>query len=70
MKKKKWSDELIELSKQYLIRGSSVKSLNGQFGILDINYKNSIYTIYIRNSRLILIYNSIEEIIETGWIID
>jgi len=37
---------------------------------LDIDYKNSIYTINIRNSRLVLVYNSIEEIIEAGWVID
>ena len=70
MKKKKWSDELIETSKEYLMRGSYVKSLNGQFGMLCIDYKNSKYMINIRDSKDVLIYDSIDEMIEAGWVID
>jgi hypothetical protein len=41
-----WSKELIELSKTYLqIDGVSVKSLNGDFGILNIDEENQTYKI-------------------------
>jgi hypothetical protein len=41
---KKWSDNLIELSKEHLnYSGTMVKSLNGDFGILNISGENFIY---------------------------
>jgi len=69
---KKWSDELIELSEEYLnYDGVSVKSLNCHFGILNIDYKNQIYTILIKpelNEKLT--FNSVSEIINAGWAVD
>ena len=68
---RKWSDELIKLSKEYLnYDGTSVKSLKGDFGILSIDYKNNIYTIDIHDSDQILIYKSVDEIINAGWAVD
>jgi hypothetical protein len=38
-----WSKELTELSEEYLkYDGVNVKSKNGQFGILNIDYENKI----------------------------
>ena len=43
---KKWSDNLIKISKEYLnYNGVRVKSLSGDFGILNIDYENKIFTI-------------------------
>jgi len=68
---KKWSDELIELSEEYLnYSGCRVKSLLGIQGILDIDYDNKIYYIHIPNSEKILTFNSIQEIIDNGWVVD
>ena len=68
---KKWSNELIELSREYLnYDGTNVKSLNKQFGILNINYEKQIYTINILTSEQILTFNSVEEIINAGWAVD
>ena len=39
----KWSDKLIELSKEYLnYDGVNVKSLSGEFGILNIDYEKQL----------------------------
>jgi len=68
---KKWSDELIELSEEYLnYSGSRVKSLLGEQGILDIDYDNKLYYIHISNSEKILTFNSIQQIIDDGWAVD
>ena len=68
---KKWSDELIELSEEYLnYSGSRVKSLLGVQGILDIDYDNNIYYIRISNSEKILTFNSVQKIIDNGWAVD
>jgi hypothetical protein len=64
---KKWSDNLIELSREYLNYSETmVKSLNGDFRILDIDYENYIYTISIRNSNQTLTFKSVEDIINAG----
>ena len=68
---KKWSDKLIELSKEYLnYSGTRVKSQDLEFGTLIIDYNNSIYTIHISNSNKIVIFKSINEIINSGWVVD
>jgi len=68
---KKWSDNLIKLSEQYLnYSGSRVKSINKQFGELEIDYKNNIYYIHVSNSEEVLTFNSVEEIINSGWVVD
>jgi len=68
---RKWSDELIKLSKEYLnYDGISVKSLKGDFGILNIDYKNNIYTINVHNSDQVLTFKSVDEVINAGWAVD
>jgi len=68
---KKWSDRLIELSKEYLnYTEIRVKSINGEFGFLTIDYKNNIYTISIYNSDKILTFKSVIGIINSGWVVD
>ena len=68
---RKWSDNLIKLSKEYLnYDGTRVKSLNCQFGILNIDYENNIYTISVSNSNQTLIFKSVDEIINSGWVVD
>ena len=66
-----WSDKLIELSREYLnYDGIYVKSLNRQFGKLYIDYENSIYTIRLLNSNKTFTFNSVDEIINSGWVVD
>jgi len=68
---KKWSDNLIKLSKEYLNYDETrVKSLNCQFGILNIDYENNIYTISVSNSNQTLTFKSVDEIINSGWVVD
>ena len=68
---KKWSDELINLSREYLeIDGVNVKSLKAEFGILNIDYENKIYTINFLSSNQILTFYSVDEIINAGWAVD
>jgi hypothetical protein len=68
---KKWSDKLIELSREYLnYTGTNVKSLKPEFGILTIDYENNIYTITIFNSNQTLTFNSVDDIINAGWAVD
>jgi len=66
---KKWSDELIKLSRKYLqYSGTMVKSMQGEFGVLDI--ENNIYYILILNSDKTLTFNSVDEILNAGWVVD
>jgi len=66
---KKWSDNLIKLSRDLLqIDGVNVKSIKGQFGKLNIEDK--IYKISIKNTTDVLIFNSIDDIINSGWVVD
>ena len=68
---KKWSDNLIELSREYLnYSGTRVKSINKQFGELEIDYKNNIFYIHVSNSDEVLTFYSVEEIINSGWVVD
>ena len=68
---KKWSDSLIKLSREYLnYDGVRIKSLSGDFGELNIDYENNIYTVSISNSNQTLTFNSVEEIINAGWAVD
>jgi hypothetical protein len=67
-----WSKELQEISKVYFeIDGTHVKSTNGNFGILSIDYQNKIYTISIKpDFNVNLTYNSISEMLNAGWAVD
>jgi len=67
---KSWSNELIELTKQYLkYDGVSVKSLKGNFGI--INKYEDKYIISIKPDYTVnLTFYSIDEIINAGWAVD
>jgi hypothetical protein len=68
---KTWSENLIELSREYLnYCGTRVKSINGEFGILNIDYENKIVIISISNSNQIFTFNSVDEIIDNGWAVD
>jgi hypothetical protein len=67
-----WSKELIDLSKEYLeYDRTNVKSCKGKFGILSI--ENSIYKITLKpitNESQVLNFNSVEEMIKSGWAVD
>jgi hypothetical protein len=69
-----WSKELIELSREYLnYDNTSVKSQSGDFGIINIDYKNKIWTIRLlteNTKNLNLIFHSIDDIIKAGWAVD
>jgi hypothetical protein len=69
-----WSKELIELSREYLnYDNTSVKSQSGDFGVINIDYKNKIWTIRLltKNTKnLNLTFHSIEDIIKAGWAVD
>ena len=68
---KMWSDKLIELSTEYLnYTGTHVKSLKAEFGILNIDYENNIYTITIFDSNQTLTFKSVDEMINAGWAVD
>ena len=68
---RKWSEELIILSRELLnIDGVNVKSINGNFGILNIDYKNKVYSISIFDSDVVLTFDSVEEMINAGWAVD
>jgi len=69
-----WSNELTELSEEYFnYDGVNVKTKKGDFGILNIDYKNKIYKINLlteNKKNLNLIFNSVSEIISAGWAVD
>ena len=69
-----WSDRLIELSEEYLnYDGVNVKSQNGDFGILNIDYQNKIYKIHLlteNKNNLNLTFNSVSQMISAGWVVD
>jgi len=68
---KKWSDKLIELSEEYLnYSGTRVKNLNGDFGLLTIDYDNKKYKITVSNSDKILTFNSVQDMINNKWVVD
>jgi hypothetical protein len=71
---KMWSEELQELSEEYFeYNGVNVKTQKGDFGILNIDYQNKIYTISLltENIRnLNLTFNSVEELLQSGWAVD
>ena len=67
----KWSDKLIELSREYLnYDGVKVKSLIPEFGVLNIDYDSQTYTISIFNSGQTLTFKSVDDIIKAGWVVD
>jgi hypothetical protein len=72
MYSKKWSDQLIELSRLHLVNGVHVKSLNGGFGILNVNSERTVYQVALldKSNETFLIFNSVNEMIEAGWAVD
>ena len=67
-----WSRELQELSEIYFeYNGTYVKSINGEFGILSIDYQNKIYTITIKPELTkSYSFHSTSEMIKSGWAVD
>jgi hypothetical protein len=67
-----WSKELTELSEEYLnYTGTHLKHIKGKFGILDIDYKTNTYTISIKPGLTEkLVFNSVDDIIKSGWAVD
>jgi hypothetical protein len=67
-----WSKELQEMSKMYFeIDGTHVKSTNGNFGVLNIDYQNKIYTISIKpDFTENLTFYSVGDMIKSGWAVD
>lgn len=67
-----WSKQLQEISKIYFeVDGTNCKSRNGNFGILNIDRKNKIYTISIKpDFNVNLTFNSVSEMIKAGWAVD
>jgi hypothetical protein len=66
-----WSKILTELSKSYFkIGGCNVKSENAKFGFLIVDNANNLYKITIFNSEEELNFNSVDEMIEAGWVVD
>ena len=68
---KTWSKKLIKLSKEYLnYDGTHVKSIKGQFGILNIDNENQTFTITLKSTNQELVFNSVDDIIKSGWVVD
>jgi hypothetical protein len=69
-----WSKELIEVSKKYLDHdGVSVKTQEGDFGVINIDYKKRLWTITLltdNTKNLNLTFHSPDEIIQAGWAVD
>ena len=67
-----WSKELQKLSAiHFQYDGTHCKSSKGEFGILSIDYQNKTYTVLLK-SELTQSYsfNSISEMIKSGWAVD
>jgi hypothetical protein len=71
---KQWSPELRELSSEYFEYGGvRVKTTNGGFGILSIDYQNKIYTVSLLTGnaeKSDLTFHSADEMIKAGWAVD
>jgi hypothetical protein len=67
-----WSKQLQEISEIYFkIDGTHIKSTNGNFGILSIDYQNNIYTISIKPEfNVNLTFHSVQEMIKSGLAVD
>jgi hypothetical protein len=69
-----WSPGLRELSKEYFEHdGVRVKTTKGDFGILNIDYQNKIYTVSLltgNSENNDLTFRSAEEMIKAGWAVD
>jgi hypothetical protein len=67
-----WTRELQELSEEYFeYDGTHVKNHQGKFGILRVDSKNRVYTIFIKPSLVeSLIFKSIPDMIKSGWVVD
>jgi hypothetical protein len=71
---KKWSPKLRELSGEYFeYDGIRVKTTKGGFGILNIDYRNKIYTISFPHGNAVshdLTFHSADEMINAGRAVD
>jgi len=66
---KTWSEKLITLSREYLnYTDTRVKHIKGKFGLLTI--ENNIYTITVSNTNETLTFNSVDDILKSGWVVD
>jgi hypothetical protein len=66
-----WSKDTDKLSRTYFKIGCcNVKSETGKFGFLIVDNINRLYKISLFNSDEILIFNSVDELIENGWAVD
>jgi len=66
-----WSKELINTSRKLLnISGVSVKSLDGNFGVLQIGDIEPKYMICFYDENKTVSFKSIDEIINAGWAVD
>jgi hypothetical protein len=70
-----WSKELRELSKTHLqSSGVNVKSVDGDYGILNINRERTIYRVSLlrksetKDTRTE--FHSVDDMIEAGWAVD
>ena len=67
-----WSKELQELSAiHFEYDGTHCKSSKGEFGILSIDYQNKNYTVLLKPELTkSYSFNSISEMINSGWAVD
>ena len=67
-----WSGELGELSRAYFeMPGVCVKSINGDFGVLEIDFERSLYRVLLRDGgKENPVYQSPDDMIKAGWAVD
>ncbi|MDR1317000.1 MAG: hypothetical protein LBK13_09025 [Spirochaetales bacterium] len=64
-----WSKELTKLSREYFETGfCNVKNKVPEFGVLI--KKDNQFRIKLFNSDTELIYNSVDDLINAGWVVD
>jgi len=66
-----WSEKQIELSRQLLnCSGVSVKSSNGEFGVLRIEDNPPNYKVLFYDEAKTATFYSVDEMIKAGWAVD
>jgi hypothetical protein len=66
-----WSDRQTELSRELLnFDGVSVKSLNGEFGVLRVTGNPPAYTVFFYDEAKTAAFSSVEDLIKAGWAVD
>lgn len=65
-----WSEKLINLTKEIISIAPSayMKNLNGKFGMLKLYNSKFIITEHKENKHYF--YNSIDELLADGWVVD